>query len=405
MSQSQPSDVALQAEAQGGYTRPALLVFAGLIALLAGFGPLLGWGISMGLLPGLATVLAVAASGFGIGRALLRYSRFGKHEVRAGASGLEVAGRVHIPRQSISRMVFTPATETRPSKLLVQARGAMAQLRVDEPTANRIMSALSTSEAEPPVMFGAVAPFRSLSSRVLLGTILASIAAFVVALPFGPSVVPTTIVLATIATLVGVVLLVPSKVNVGIDGVSVETRLDSEFYPRARLRGVKPTARGIRLELDSGPVDVPLTSRTSLTSLEQDEQRALVAKVESLLASAPTSTRAGAWRLEREGSRIDEWISTLLHQRIGYREEAIGSEDLRDVLHSTESGSTRLAAAALLARRGEPEDRERIRIAAQESASPKLRIALDAIAKGVEDEEEIVALAEAVSAEEGAEEA
>ncbi|MBL8743043.1 MAG: hypothetical protein JNK04_18165, partial [Myxococcales bacterium] len=327
---------------------------------------------------------------------------FGRHEVRAGTGGLEVAGRVHIPRQSITRMLFTPETETRPSKLLVSGHGTMAQLRVDEPTAKRIMGALSTSDAEPSAMFGAVAPFRSLSSRVFLGSILASIAAFVLVVPLGPSFVHPTIILATIGMIVGSFLLVPSKVHVGIDGVSVETRLDSEFYPRARIRGVTSTARGIRLVTDTGSIDIPLTSRFSLTGLEQDEQRALVAKIESLLASAPAKGRAGAWRLERGSSRIDKWISTLLNARPGYREEEIGSEDLRDVLRSSESGPTRLAAAALLARRGETEDRERIRIAAQESASPKLRVALDKIAEGVDNEEELVALAEAVSEEERA---
>lgn len=110
--------------------------------------------------------------------------------------------------------------------------------------------------------------------------------------------------------------------------------------------------------------------------------------IETAASSAPPES---ATALERGERPIPAWLADLAQraQGRGYRGAALDREDLLQVVESTAAAPTaRVGAAALLRKTGlQDEERGRLRVVAETSVSPRLRIALEAAADaGVEED-------------------
>lgn len=101
---------------------------------------------------------------------------------------------------------------------------------------------------------------------------------------------------------------------------------------------------------------------------------------------AAISPQARLDQLEQKDVPIADWLANLkalAHQKAGYRSTALSNEELEGVVADASAPARhRIGAAVVLTARDERAGRERVRVAADTSVSPKIRVALDAIARG-----------------------
>jgi hypothetical protein len=182
--------------------------------------------------------------------------------------------------------------------------------------------------------------------------------------------------------LVALPMVLPQKVSVGDDGILLTWAGRRKFVPYSVLRDVHATPLGVTLELvDDSTLEIRLSHRA-----DADEQRrtAMVRRiregVEAHRALGPAEDEAV---LARGSRRHDAWIrdmSTLGIADAGYRSIAIPRERLWAVLENPAADpSAREGAALALHARLDDEERERLLAISQKSASPRLRIAIDAV--------------------------
>lgn len=187
-----------------------------------------------------------------------------------------------------------------------------------------------------------------------------------------------------------------SDAVVGADGIALRWFSFVRFVPWSQVTSIVPSGRGARLSVE-GARDV------RVGSVGPDGQMG-AAFVEQLREAwtawkddQPGATRARLMdRLARGGRPVRIWHADLraLDASDGaYRVTAVRTEDLwRIVTDAGEAEETRAAAAVALRARGEP---ERLRIAAEDVASPRLRVVLERAADTTTDEAAIIeALAE-----------
>ena len=119
---------------------------------------------------------------------------------------------------------------------------------------------------------------------------------------------------------------------------------------------------------------------------------------EAKQARAHAAAPAHASRLGRRGRPLSAWreeLRQLTAETADYRHATLSRDDLAAVLESPKtSPEQRIGAALALAEAGHAEDLERVRIAASACATPRVRIALEAIADAREDEEALAAALE-----------
>jgi hypothetical protein len=192
----------------------------------------------------------------------------------------------------------------------------------------------------------------------------------------------------------------PAAVVIGADGLILRGALRTRFIPFGRLASV-----------DAGPehLVLHLTDGTSASARVRHLSAAQIEQLRARLDAATAAWKAGApgpaalARLDRNGRAPEAWraaLEALLHGPEGYREAAVTREDLLSVLENPGAPAERRIGAALaLAARPSGEDRVRIRVAAEACANPRMRIALEQVARA---EVEDAAIEEALAAEEAA---
>jgi hypothetical protein len=143
----------------------------------------------------------------------------------------------------------------------------------------------------------------------------------------------------------------------------------------------------LKLELTGDRVVTIATYPANRPEIPAEFARRIERAVEA--RSSPGEEGIDVAQLDRGDVDVGAWLEALAKVPIdegSYRARGLSIERLRELVE--DAGTTtehRLAAAALLARRGDAADRTRIRIAAEWVASPRLRIALDGMAEGEED--------------------
>ena len=199
------------------------------------------------------------------------------------------------------------------------------------------------------------------------------------------------------------VALWPSRVDVGTDGVLLRWLGTRKFVPYAEVDRVEPTDTGVRLILEDRFVDLPVGPMDPRAARPMDvqlrnERDALVERIRTAMIApaldAPPA-RLEPSMLARGGRTPSDWLASLrsmVAKREGRMRAAPVLDDQLWALLSdpNTSPSARAGAAVVLASHADEGTRDKLRIAAQSIASPKLRIVLEAAAEGEDRELELV---------------
>lgn len=178
-------------------------------------------------------------------------------------------------------------------------------------------------------------------------------------------------------------------VDVGSDGVRVDTVGGSRFVPAAELVSVADGDGGVTVLTRGGALRV---AESRGLGDDIDRNLELAARIRASIAGRDASSASSEQLLARGDAPVDAWLAAL-HVRVqeGYRSASLGNDELERALVSASSPTVRVGAAVLLRARGaEP---SRLRVAAEAVAEPRLRAALTAVAEGRPQEELEAALA------------
>lgn len=177
----------------------------------------------------------------------------------------------------------------------------------------------------------------------------------------------------------------PERVVVGSDGVSWVRRGRTRFIPYSALQDVRAENARLTLSLRDGTTLV-------LRARRKDAAETLVAiqeRMRAASAAAVASPSASAQDALRPGTRkVADWLhalESLVSPAHPFRDASLEPSTLETVLEGTGGHAARVGAAFALARSGAEDAPQRIRVAAQKTASPRLRIALESIAAGEAD--------------------
>ncbi len=257
----------------------------------------------------------------------------------------------------------------------------------DDATGKALLAALELDLAHQARTFGVAMPFRT--TKNLSFAIAGVVTLAVVVFALWP---PTLIFLIAFARLAGSALgtlFEAGRVRIGADGVLVRSAFSTRFVPRDRILGIERDGeRALVLRTTEGPVVLAAAEKRTFgpaPELEVDTHEEIVARVNELVAMNAAAATGELVALEEALARpadvpVREWLAGLA-VRVGndYRSAvAAGEDDLARVLETSSSRWARLGAAVVLARRRA--DFPRIRVAAEASAEPKVRVALERIA-------------------------
>lgn len=197
--------------------------------------------------------------------------------------------------------------------------------------------------------------------------------------------------------------LVPARVVIGTDGLTVERILGRRFIPFSAIDDVKSDAGAVVITVAEKPIRLPTGERYASAGRAQ-------ASVQSALYNRIVEARAAGLRggdaqaraadLERGGRTLPAWRAHLRGLTGGagetYRRRALSPESLAGVLEDAGAPAERRIAAALaLASAEDAALAERARRAASTCANPRLRVALEAAGRDELCEAELEAAAEA----------
>lgn len=173
----------------------------------------------------------------------------------------------------------------------------------------------------------------------------------------------------------------PPVLEIGHDALHVREALRTIRIPRADI------ARVYFFEPASLVIERKDGSKVTVSTLGLEPARVAAAAdlIDSRMGDRPAPVRAAAF--ERGGRGLSEWRASL-HTALEptYRSSGTSVDDASDVLaSSTASVEQRIGAALALRVAGEP--LEKVRVAAEGTVDPKIRVVLEAIAEGADDEE------------------
>jgi hypothetical protein len=274
--------------------------------------------------------------------------------------------------------------------------------------ARALLSVLGLDVSRKAMTFYVVSAGFRMRERIGIGAglLIGVGAAIALLLPIGPIV---------LAMLVTAILLVqaPTRVDVGADGVSWRWLGFRRFVPFARIAHVVVTRAGVHVRMLDGRTVLLRTARAGARKDQGVDTRDRLAErlVEALArkgtrSNVPeTEDESAALAVAKRGRASAEWLGAL--RRAGaadggaYRALPVARTALwRLVEDPGVRASERAAAAAALAPGFDASERARIRVIAEASVSPHLRVALESADA---DDERLAPLLDALATEEAAE--
>lgn len=364
------------------------------LACLVG-GPAAFGAFMLGVLPigalGFHVAIVGALLSLAVPRRNLRAKR-STADVRVDADGVHVDGRLRVPRAKIADGFFQPRRDDakyRSSARLVDKLGNVVfEAEVPgEGQALDILRALGLDPTQKRAVFRASSPLFATIGRQLgfvFGSAIAMaiVSSLVVAMGHAP--IPFFLFLPLF--FLG---MWPARIDVGMDGILWRWFSWKKFIPMSDVEAVlRDEERGIQIVRKSGKTEILYAAmRQRYRSSAQSQHRdAVLARIEETLSAyQQRGPAADVSALVRRGTRTKEaWLDALkgLARREGYREAAVREEDLLRVVEDPAAPEDARAGAALVLRSFESDDlKERVRVAANATASPKLRVVLDAAAK------------------------
>jgi hypothetical protein len=328
-------------------------------------------------------------------------------QVRVTREGVFVDGALAVARERIADGWFQPRPAREGAtgstlRLLGKDRSILFEAEMTEPLASSALRVLGLDLGSKRAEVVGPSPLVATQARAVAAALVAAFLLSVVAMIlgfFGIRNIPLTALL-TIAPFV--VAMAPSRIAVGVDGILVRWLWRERFFPAVRIDRV---VRGREGGGDDGENALTIVLRdgsraTIHASLPRFSRRddvlarnprlvreALLRRIEAALAAF----RAGASgpdvsALVRRGTRTSrEWLEALGRLRSsdegGYRDTIVRDEDLFRIVEDPSAPEDARAGAATALRRSlDAEGRARVRVAASTTASPGLRVVLDAAA-------------------------
>ncbi len=323
-----------------------------------------------------------------------------ERNVRANKEGIFVDGKLVVVRTAIKDGYFQPRTPGGGEKYgssvrIVDKRRRIlfeAELLGDE--ALSFLRALGFDAGKRRAEFGGGSPMFATVGRQV-ATSFGSIFAGLLLSTAGAAIVGPA---ASFAIFLLFPMLIaamwPSKITIGIDGVLVRWLWTSRFFPMKDIRGVSEADdNAIRLILHPYEERVIYTSmrhRQSQSLIMRNNRDAIIARIrEAHLRFQEGGGAIDATALVARGrQKRSEWLDALAklaRREGGYRDAVVRPEDLLRIVEDPRASEDARAGAAFVLRTTADDDmKARVRVAAEASASPKLRVALDATATGDE---------------------
>lgn len=374
-----------------GYTVLGAVLLASILPLVAlalatGVYPLLVFGVHGLLFGGMA--LAYGARSISGARVV-------EGTLRATKSGLALDGRLLARREALAQGFVLPSPEG--TLVRFDRVGARAPLFVrvpDHDAAHRLLAAMGFDAEKTAARLRIASGLLALSGGkqalaivtplLFLLPIVALTAQFV-GRAAGPYVFAE--VLVYVAYVLGIAF-APTTVTIGTDGAFV-TWLHTTRFVRfdqvarvERFREFRSSKEqhGVRLHLHGGDVIRLHTGQGDLgmSDAARLESRLDDARSAGNTARSEDSSRVGS--LQRGASALPDWVRSLRRLGAGavdHRHAAVPRERLvRVVEDGTASSEERAYAAVALVSSDDPEARARVRIAAEATVEPRLRVAL-----------------------------
>lgn len=346
----------------------------------------------------------VTAAIAGVGSFFLTTSmRKKKARVKADSAGLEVTyenGSTRSIASSEIRQAAVVADVLTPGIALDLSRGRSMSVRtpsVEE--AQRLVAALSLGEKQ--------ARYRTMLAPRLLGAAggclsLGAVFALTIGI-FGaikagfPGVLGGSLWLGGVAGVLALLFLFTSgpKIEVGADGVFLRELWNTRFVAFRELESIRADSGRVEMRYRDGRAE-----QVRLSQMTRDQVTALDDRLSRAFAAAQGDTGGRASVLDRAGRTMAEWrahLAALIARGEGYREAALTREEAEAVLAAGDATPEhRLGAAMALVASDRDRARDRLRVAAEGCANPRLRVALSELSEG---EIEDGAVAEALEGE------
>jgi hypothetical protein len=187
------------------------------------------------------------------------------------------------------------------------------------------------------------------------------------------------------------------ELTIGTDGISFKRGFWETFVAFEELAEIRPAGLGILIRYRDG------RTRTIFSPAGVGPERfeALLLRVREAMAARAQVQQPALELLDRRGRSLREWrtaLSEVARRGTSYRDIGISIDDLEAVIASADATpERRLGAAVALRAAAHPAATSLIRVAAAQCASQRLRVALEKVGEGKDDD---MALAEVLGAEE-----
>lgn len=330
------------------------------------------------------------------------------------SEGVRVGETLTLPRERIEAGFVVPRPDKRPIVRLEGKRrlSLATEIRVEsEDEGREVLRRLGLDASQKIASF--VLPsrvFSSAKSRRLYGLALMSIFALFATLMTLMNPNLEILLMLYGLSLIGVgaaVFATRTNVQIGADGIFLRWFRTERFIPYEKIKSIQPYEEkrfqrrrwaGAKVYLDTGEeITLPVSAAGEVGG---PRVRLVTNRLQEALADHQRGVRAAAEARLMRGDRLMEaWVRALRRAGAGaeanHRIAPIPTDRLLDVMEDAHADPVMRANAAV-ALAADPENaevRKRIRVAAQATAAPRLRVALEKAAD-VDDE---AALAEALA--------
>jgi hypothetical protein len=341
-------------------------------------------------------------------------------EVRAGEEGVTIDGALVLPRARIKSGFVIPRPEGTPIvRLEPKGIGTALDLCVpDEEEGRKLLVALGLDASQTVTRFDTMAYFggQRLPLFMAIGSLFGL---WMLLVTLIQHVHPDLIILAPLLLLLylGLMMRARTRLWVGADGLLTRWLWKEQFHPYDQVDDVheyedeglgKNKRAGVKVLLTSGKVlTIPLVAKGKLGA---PRVRLVAERIRESLGDHRRGAQAMDTALLRRGERApSEWVRSLRAMGTGasadHRHAPVPAENLLRVAEDPRAQpAVRASAAIALSGALDDDSRARLRAAAEATALPKVRIALEAAAREASEEELTEALA-ALEAEEAAQRA
>ncbi|MBW2526445.1 MAG: hypothetical protein JRI23_19855 [Deltaproteobacteria bacterium] len=365
-----------------------------LLCLLAIVGALvLHPSVLVGVLHGLGLGIATSWSAW----ARNPWPRFRVQELRVREGWLQL-GDERIERAHIESGIIIPGTGYHTVQLRRRGLRPPVELRVaDEDEGRAILEKLGLAATQTVASFRGMSRVHQsvwLTLATVMGTmVLASAATAGLAALLGPGAATPSMLLWLLVLITLVVA--PSRIEVGADGVLVRWLGRTRFIGHADIEEVQMKVIGLGKNRRA-TVEIALASGekvvlpTGSAHFDQGRCRGIVRRIRAAHDSFQRGESVHAEALLRRGERTHvDWVKALrsADAHASLRSAPVPRDRLWRIVEDVAVAPLdRAVAAVSLGRRLEADERARLEQTAVATAAPRLRIALDAVARGSDDE-------------------